>query len=161
MATRKIDLNKFELVSSEDEILEGQTGIIILPLRLKDGTQPPALHFRKGLPKQTQVKDVTDVCWTQDTHISKDGTDHEYARRVDWWFDEAMKDEEYKETINETYNRNGYQLKVAWEKARNWLKSRVPSARKTNIHKFVWTWLNKGMLQQLGRLEKQRTGQWR
>jgi len=153
MKPKVIDLNKYEIVNSEEE-LEGYTGIIITPLRMVDGTQPPKLHFRKGKPKVHEIDDVDSTVWFKDIHISNKGEDHEYAHRVDWWFDNALKDEDYRQIINETFNRNGYELKMAWEKARNWLKGQTPSARKTHLHKFVWNWLTKGMSMQLGRMER-------
>ena len=161
MAIKKIDLNKFELCNSEEDILEGQSGLAITPLRLADGTQPRTLYFKKGVPKQVKIRDVENTVWYKDAHISSEGEDHEYAKRVDWWFDNAMKDQDYKDIINGTFDRNGFIVRESWEKARNWLKKKTPSARKTHIHRFVWNWMTDGMRMQLERLEKKRTGQWR
>jgi hypothetical protein len=154
MKPKKIDLNKWELVYNIED-LDGYQGLIIIPKRLVDGRQLPDMYFRKD-QIVSLIENTTNIIWYKDCFISNKGTDFEYSKLVDWWFDSALKDEEYKTIINDTFNRNGFDVKISWEKAKNWLKTCVPSERKTHIHKFIWNWLSKGMTWQLNRLEKDR-----
>jgi hypothetical protein len=75
---------------------------------------------------------------------------------VDWWYSEAMKNEEYRSIINTNFNRSGFDVKKEFELSHNWLKKLdAKSERKTHIHKFVWKWLNRGYNKHV-RLRKER-----
>jgi hypothetical protein len=151
----KINLNNWEVVENENAI-EGYSGMIITPKKLVNGIQPADLYFRRGELKVPEIEDVTTAMWFKDCHISNKGSEIEYANRVDWWFDSAISDQQYKTIINDTFNRHGFDIKMSWEKAKVWLKQQNGSSRKTFIHKFIWNWLSKGMQWQLTRLEKER-----
>ena len=101
MKPKKIDLNQYELVDSEDD-LEGYTGIILIPKRLRDGSQPPSLFFRKesGI---IHIVDVDNAVWFKDCRISQAGSQMDYIKRIDWWFENALKDEEYKQILVAMY----------------------------------------------------------
>jgi hypothetical protein len=156
MAITKIDLNKWEMVGSEND-LENYQSLIITPRKFIDGTQPPVLYFRRGAGLKQLIEDTTQVNWSKNCEISNKGTPEEYSERVDWWFDNAIENDEYKTIINDTFNRNGFDVKMSWEKAKMWLKRCVPSKRKTYIHKFVWNWMSGGMTMLLNRLERERS----
>ncbi len=151
----KIDLNKWDVVGSKDD-LEGYSGLTITPKKLVNGIQPDDIFFRRGKQQVPEIENVEEAVWYKDCLISKNGSLEDYIKRIDWWFESALNDEDYKEIINNTFNRNGFDIKMSWEKAKNWLISRNQSSRKTYIHKFVWNWLSKGMTMQLNRLERLR-----
>lgn len=140
---RKINLNDYELVASKEE-LKGFAGIIITPSRTPDGYQPMDLYYRKDFEGPRCLKDVDGMEWFEDAHISKSGTDIDYAKRVEWWFNGARSNPEFKEKVNHTFNKYEYDVITEWERACAWLKGRAFSGRKTNIKKFVWSWLSKG-----------------
>jgi hypothetical protein len=148
MKPRKIDLNRWVRVNSIEDT-DGYQCMIIVPQRLIDGTQPPDLFFRKGEPSVPKIEDINSSVWYKDCQISNNGSNIDYNKRVDWWFESAENDEEYKEIINNTFNVKdehnpayGFNVRNSWEKAKGWLK-RIPlqSARKTYLHKFIWNWL--------------------
>lgn len=153
MKAQTIDLNKWEKVSSEEDIT-GYKGLVIIPIKMPDGTKPPNLFFRQGDPRSDDIIDTDSVIWTKKSSISNKGSQEEYNKRVDWWFSNAENDIEYKGIINDTFNKYGFNVKMSWEKAKAWLKNCIPSDRKTNIHKYVWNWLTKGFQWQLNRIEK-------
>lgn len=154
MAKPKVfDLNKWEKVKTEPE-LDGYQGLVIIPPRLENGTQLPSIYYRRGEVKSPEIEDVSTIEWFKDVRISKLGHGVEYAKRVDWWFDNALKDEEYRQIINDTFNRNGFDVKISWEKAKNDLKRYTPSDRKTYIHRFVWNWMIRGMKNYLSYKER-------
>jgi hypothetical protein len=121
---------------------------------LSDGTQPPVLFFRRGEKEPEHVIDTSTTEWNKDVIINKFGTIEEYSQRVDWWFDEAIKNEEYRTIINEQFRKHNYDVRMAWEKAKVWLKKQTSSSRKTHIHKFLWSWFNKGLAMQLNRNQR-------
>lgn len=151
----KINLNKWVKVNDGDNI-DGYQTMYITPQKLDNGTQLPDIVFRKDELIIPLLEDCSDVTWEKSIHISNRGTEEEYSKRVDWWFDSAIQDPEYRNNINESFNKNGFDVRMSWEKAKQWLKYCTPSKRKTNIHKFIWNWLNIGMNWQLNRLEKER-----
>lgn len=153
MTTTKIDLNRWERVASEEDI-ENYRSLIIIPLKLIDGTQLPPLYFRQGKPLEPLIEDVEGVQWNKMIRISNLGDVTDYCKRVDWWFNNALADDEYKTILNDTFNKYGFNLKVSWDKAINWLKGCTPAQRKTYLHKFIWNWLNKGLTWQMNRVEK-------
>jgi hypothetical protein len=151
-----INLNDYEKVDTKDE-LEGYQSIIIIPWMSDDGIQPPAIFVRKGEFKGDYIVDTTDVVWHKEAYISKEGSNEDYAKRVDWWFSEAAKNQEYCALINSTFNKNQFDVKMSVEKARAWVKTHlIPAARKTHMHKYLWNWLVKGMQINLNRIDKQR-----
>lgn len=135
----KINLNEYEKVETREE-LEDHTGIVLILPNIPD----KELYYRKPI-KVVEFKDLSEVEWFKDMRISKEGTEAEYASRVDWWFDHAIEDSDYRTILNQTFNRNGYDIKGEWERARNWLKGQTPAARKTYLAKYVWNYMVKGM----------------
>lgn len=156
MKPKKIDLNQYVRVIQKDE-LDGYQGLVIIPTKLIDGTQLPELYFRKGEPKHEEISDVDNAMWNKEVRISNKGNDFEYAHRVDWWFENALENSEYKTMLNNTFNKHGFDVRMSWEKAITWLKQQVPSARKTYLNKFIWNWLMKGLRWQINRLERERS----
>jgi hypothetical protein len=152
MKPKKIDLNSWERVD-EQEDLEGYNGLIIVPQKLEDGTQLPPLYFIREAAKQ-YIEDITNAVWTKNCEISNKGEQSEYSKRVDWWVKNALDDEEYRTTLNETFNKHGFNLKLSWDKAFITLKGMIPSSRKTYLHKYIWKWLTRGIQWQINRIEK-------
>jgi hypothetical protein len=153
MKPKRLNLNKWTRVETEDAT-EGYDTLIITPQRYVDGTQPPELYFKRGEPLIPDITDTDNSVWYKDCHISKQGSELEYCKRVDWWFNNAENDEEYKEIINATFNHHSFNVKMSWDKAKIWLKRQLPDCRKTYIHKFVWNWMTKGIQMQLRREER-------
>ncbi|OQB09045.1 MAG: hypothetical protein BWY21_00950 [Parcubacteria group bacterium ADurb.Bin216] len=136
MKPRVIDFNEFEVCKKVEE-LEGYQSFIIKPFMLPDGTQPPAILLRKGNKKEDLVSDTTNVVWNRDVCIEKNVDEVTYCKLVDWWFKSAQADPEYKNFINSTFCKNGFDPKITWERAQIWLKTCIPSKRKTHINKFI------------------------
>lgn len=151
---KKIDLNKYTNVKSEDE-LYGYHSVIIIPAKLSDGTQLPPLYFRGG--EEDLIIDVTDAEWTKDCKLCTTGSQEEYNKRINWWFEQAMLNPDYRSFVNETFHRLGFNVKESWEKGRAWLMSQVGSKRKGYIHKFIWNWMKQGYQWHMRRLEKERS----
>lgn len=147
---KKINLNTWERVQELPD-LDGYQSLILTPHKLEDGTQLPDLYYRRGLSKFLEIDKVDEVDWHKNIRISKEGTETDYAYRVRWWFENAEKDEEYKEIINSTFNRKEYPLKTEWEKLKYWLIRQSYSSRKTFIHKFAWNWLTRNMHRHLSK----------
>lgn len=137
---KKINLNQWERVKTADE-MEGYQGLIIVPIALPDGTQLPNIYFRKGEFKHNEIDDVESVEWNKDIRISKEGSDDEYAERVNWWYSNALTNEEYRQLINTEFNKEGFDVKKQWNLSQNYLKKFNYSARKTYLHKYVYNWL--------------------
>jgi hypothetical protein len=143
MKPTKIDLNQYEKVSSIEE-LEGYQAVILTPYRVKEVVNgreveivPPSIYLRKGKKKPELLKDPTDVTWNKDIRIDPHVSEDEYIRLINWWFSEALKDEEYKKFINGTFFKNGFDPKITWERAETYLKTCNESERKEHIHKFI------------------------
>lgn len=147
--TVKIDLNDYELVQSQEDI-EGHTGLIIIPVKTSETDVPTPRYFRKPITV-IEIEDVNSAVWYKDIRISKKGTDAEYAERVNWWYDNAIRDKEYTSILNQSYNRNDFPIKKEWEGSRMYLLRQMPSTRKTYIHQFVNKWMNRGMMMHLNR----------
>lgn len=145
MANRKpirINLNDYEHVKTESDLKE-HVGLIIIP----QNNLPP-MYFRKPI-KVIEIEDVDNAVWFKDIRISKNGEQHEYAKRVEWWFNQALNDRDYKELINQMFNRNGYDVKKDWEKAKCFLIASDKTTRKTYIHQFINKWMTRGMNRQI------------
>lgn len=149
MSNQKYDLNDYEIVGSKED-LTGFKGLIIVPRRLEDGTQPPELFFRKPL-NVVYLKDIDNIKWHKNIQISKQGSDKEYGQLVDWWFEQARNDVDYKEMIKDNYHRFGFNVPESTEKAIIHLKTKD---RKTAIHKFFIKWLTKGLNWAINRSNK-------
>lgn len=143
-----INLNDYEKVKSKDD-LDGYIGLVIIPAKLENGIQLPSIFFRKGTLKHNEIKDVGSVEWFKDIRISKEGDDTEYASRVDWWYDHAISNDDYRKIINDSFNKHGFDVKKNFDMAINYLKKFNFSARKTYIHKYIWNWLTNSMHQYL------------
>jgi len=141
---KHINLNQWEKVKTFED-LDGYQALIITPSKMSDGTQLPELYFRKGISRFNEIKDISSTNWTKDIRISKEGGDNEYSLRVDWWFENALNNKEYREIINTAFNKNNFDVKKHWNMAQNYLKKFNYSARKTYIHKYVWNWLSNEM----------------
>jgi len=149
----KINLNEYERVPTIDD-LEGYQSVILTPMMLKDGTQPPTLFFRKGKKKDPLVSDVTGLVWNKDICINNKVSEDQYIKLVDWWFGEAIKDVEYKKLINDTFFKNGFDPKITWDSAQAWLKTCTPSERKTHLHKFIMTKMRKNYQRVIGGINR-------
>lgn len=149
---KKIDLNKYTRVLSEED-LTGYHSIIIVPAKTSDGTQLPSLYFR-GNQEQNIISDITGVVWDKEARISILGTQEEYNDRVNWWFNEADKNSNYRDFVNQTYSRMGFHVRDSWEKGRIWLLSQEGNDRKSYIHKFIWNWMQKGYQWHMNRIKK-------
>lgn len=141
---KKIDLNEFELIRSEDELGESN-GYRIFPVKYADGTQPPPMLWKRKENNYVTIEDVDNVVWIKELRVSTKGSDTEYAKRVDWWIENALADDEWKTNINNTYNKHGFRIKESMDKAVAWLKTRTPSARKSHLHKFFQNWFLRGL----------------
>lgn len=154
MRPKKIDLNNFTKVNSIEEC-DGYNSLMIIPAKLSDGTQLPPLYFRGG--EHDLIIDITDeLIWDKNSRISTAGTQEEYNKRVNWWFDNARNNDMYRELVIDTFNRLGFDVLLSWEKCKNWLKSCPDCDRKSYIHKFVFNWLKKGYTWQINRIKKER-----
>ena len=148
MKPKKINLNQWEKVDTISD-LDNYQSLIITPIKLSDGTQLPDIYFRKGIKKYDEVLDVNTTKWYQDIRISKDGNDDEYGKRVDWWFEQALDNEDYRSLLNTNFNKHGFDIKKSWDMAQNYLKRFNYSSRKTYIHKYVWNWMVRGLHQHM------------
>jgi hypothetical protein len=101
------------------------------------------------MKKQVEVEDVSEIEWNKEIRISKDGDDDTYGSRVDWWFDQALLDDDYRKLINDNFNKHGFDIRKSWNMAQNYLKKFNFSSRKTYIHKYVWNWMSNGLHQHL------------
>jgi len=155
---RKINLNNWEPAESEDD-LKGYNGLIIIPRKTEGGIQLPSIYFRQERNAVPEIIDTDSAMWFRHCRISLLGEPEEYSKRIEWWYNNAMHDDEYKTILNDTFNRNGFDLKMSWEKSKNHLNMLNDSERKTYIHKFVWNWLSRGMSWQIRRLERDRQSQ--
>jgi len=153
---KRLNLNDYELVDTPKDF-EGYNGcVIIIPKRLKDGSQPPEMYWRKT--GQYLISDIDNETWTKNCKISTSGSHEEYARKVDWWVDNAFNDPEYKEIINNTFGKYNFNIRMSLDKSIAWLKGRTPSQRKSHLHKFFWNWLLKGYQWAMDRYEKHNRG---
>lgn len=134
MTIKKIDLNDFEPVASESKI--GRYGLIINPKELSDGTQLPPSHWKRIL-KHNLIEDTENVKWTEMTRIAIHVSEQTYAELVDWWFKEAFNNVEWSRKVNMTYNTYGFDVDKEVQNMKKWLKSRIPSARKSYMDRYV------------------------
>jgi hypothetical protein len=142
MKPKRINLNDYEQVKTEKD-LEGYSAIIITPLKFADGMQAPDILFRRKA-KYKAISDTEGVIWDQNTVITTATTPLKYASLVDWWVESALADEEWKFKINNTFGKNGFDVKMSMDKAIKWLKTCKPSMRKSHLNKFFNIWFNKG-----------------
>lgn len=150
---KTIDLNKYTNVKSKDD-LTGYHSVIIIPAKLSDGTQLPPLYFRGG--EEDLIINTEDAVWSKNVKISTVGSQEDYNKRVNWWFDQAYANPDYRSFVNETFHRLGFNVKESWEKGRVWLMTQVGEKRKGYIHKFIWNWMKQGYQWHMRRLEKER-----
>lgn len=146
----KINLNDFEQVKTREE-LEGHTSIIITPKKHGD-KQLDDIYFRKPITV-IEIDDVDNAVWYKDVRISREGTIEEYTKRVEWWYDNAIKDADYRAILNATYNKHGFDIKSAWEKSKYFLYGLTPAGRKTYLAQYVNKWMSKGIARHLQRKE--------
>jgi len=130
-----IDLNKYEKVAELPEF----DGLKLI-LQTPDGQEPiPPLFFIKK-NKQNLIKDPEGVVWNPNIKIDMYGNPEQYAKLVDWWFDNMLEDEETKTIFNDM-SRNatekGFNLKAKVEDLRAWLKKCQKSKRKSTIKMFL------------------------
>lgn len=148
MSKQKINLNDWEEVTGD--IPDDYNILCITPQKIGK-MQPDDLVYMSPPPDSNFVKDTKDAVWTDKAIISKVGTDVEYAERVDWWLNNARKDEEFSAFIRGTYGKNGFDVLSEWETMRVWLKGRNKAARKTHLKKFIIGWLNRNYAKHMSR----------
>ena len=140
------------MVKTEEET-DDFSGLIIIPKKSSDNTQLPPIYFKR-IPKYVELRDVDDIAWNKEVRINSSGTEEEYGHRVDWWFEHAISDVNFKKMINENFDKNGFNVKMSWEKAKTYLKTVPNEKRKTYLYKFINNWLLKGYQWQLDRQSK-------
>ena len=139
MKKKKINLNYYEVVESEEEAT-----LIIMPFQ-KDGVDLPPMYF-KSKKNPNLVDGTENVTWSSHCNISISGTMEDYAKRVDWWFD-SMTDE-YKSVLVAMAKKaigDGWDISMSINKAKKWLKDRSPSNRKSHLSKFLSNWVSIGV----------------
>lgn len=150
---KKIDLNDYEQVVNKDD-MNGYSGLIIVPKKSTEGIQLPEIYFRRKSTVDL-IENIEEAIWHQNVRIAITGTDADYHRRVDWWVENALNDEDWRGIINQTFNQKEFNVKASMEKAIHYLKTiRIASKRKSFLHKFFWNWFLTGFNWQLQRLEK-------
>jgi len=153
---KKIDLNQYEVVSSEDDLI-GHSGLILIPKKNKDGSQPQTFYFRKP-SGVVHIEDVDNSVWTKDCRISTAGSQMDYIKRVEWWFENALKDPEYREILISMYknavDNYGFNMKYRIEQTKGWLQSLEGSARKTYINKALMSSMNRGVTAAIRNFER-------
>ena len=82
--------------------------------------------------KKEIVLDLKDAVWKKSILISKAGTDSEYLERVEWWYENAKKDEDWKATMRKVYTNVSYTRAFAGMKM--WLL-KTTANRKSDLNK--------------------------
>lgn len=153
---KRINLNDFERVEKETD-LEGYQAVILTPLKVKIGDewmQPEDLYFRKPVRGERPVENISNAVWHKDVVISTLGSDYDYGRRVKWYFDNALEDVEFKGMINDTFDKNGFNIRQHLEWMQPWLKKQTLSCRKSHLKKFIWDHLTKDYNKHISYLQK-------
>jgi len=150
---KRINLNNYQKVNKEEE-LEGFSSLIITPFKQPDGTQPPIVFLRRPAKGGALAVDIETDDWSRKAVISTVGSEAEYNKRVAWWIDNALKDPEYKQMVNDAFANNGFNLKGEFEKIKGWLLMCNESQRKSHVDKFVKKWLNKNYAQHLNKINR-------
>jgi len=131
----------------------------IVPLAAEDGSQGPPLFFIGKRSKRFMVtpENMDDALWNKNVFLDDKLSPRDYMTVVDWWFDKAQEDEEYKEIIGATFKHLN-DLSVQINKAHRWLLTTGAhtvsgsgkfNKRKKNIGKFLDHWLNKALDNQM------------
>lgn len=126
---------------------------------LGDGTTPPVLYLRskkKKLAVKIEDVKVKKVEWNPTIFIDPKCPADEYIELVDWWFENASKDDGYKKELKRKFKKlNDLESHLA--SCEYWLKSTsaytVTSTgawenRKTNINATIGWWLRKNLREQ-------------
>lgn len=139
---RFINLNRYNLVDTEEA-----ADLIVVPLDNGRGETPINLYFAKKNQKAYKyIDDVDTAIWEQSARISTAGSQEEYNRRVDWWFDGM--EEQYKQQLVAMVRGavdKGFDIGMSVGKARMWLKNANTSDRKTRLSQFITNWITTGV----------------
>ena len=153
---KRINLNDYERVEKESD-LEGYQSVILTPLKVKVGDewmQPQDLYFRKPESERKFVETPVGAVWYKDVPICTKGSKYDYTKLVHWWYDNALKDPEFKAIINDTYAKNGFRVNVEVEKMKTWLVRQPQSSRKSHLYMFTNKWLNRNYNKHLDYMKK-------
>ena len=147
---KKIDLNDYMRVGSEEDLAD-HIGLIITPARLNDGTQLPDWYFRKPIKQADAIiEDTTNAVWHKDCLISTKGSDVEYQRRCSWWLENALKDSEYRNIINNMCSTAilewGFDVAASIDKFKRdkLFREGARNMRLRKLHQPLLTWLSRG-----------------
>lgn len=132
---------------------EGEATLKIVPFKLKDGTQPPAINLKhKGTTKGLKFKDITkDTVWEAGIKFDITQDTSDYKSCVYWWTKNATT--EFKEALLEEYSGlfSAEELSRKIKSLKNWLtenagyknKNGKYTKRKIKFNQFIRTCLNK------------------
>lgn len=136
MKKHVLNLNNYTIAD------ENEWDLQIIPKR-ESNTPVLKLYFKRT-NFDDGVVDTEGVKWKKTIKISRRGTDEEYQARVDWWFDNAANDEEYKKELESSFvDILGNALIPTVKLTKAWL-IRCPSYKRKNyINRFVYGWLSR------------------
>lgn len=125
----------------------------IVPMKLKDGTQPPPIWLRhKGSKGGVKAEDLENTVWEPSVKLDLFQDTRDYKDCIHWWFREMAKDDEYKTGLVEIYGEEyKSELRTELIKIKKWLidnagfrnRNGKYTKRKKDINMFVTRWLNK------------------
>lgn len=138
MAKNKIvDLNDYELVDTL-----GEHDHLKLTLQRTNEDDDPIVVYYVKKNKKNLLKDPEGAVWHRHIKIDMYGTQEEYNKLVDWWFDELMEDVELKEILN-GIAKNATNLPIALplpkviREARKYVKSVPKSKRYSDLKRYI------------------------
>lgn len=134
-----MNLNKYEVTKERSE-----ADLIIYLFEVEGKEQRPLMLKHKTSKDFSYLSNVTNAVWEQSVRISTEGTQEEYNKRVDWWFDGM--DDSYKSQIAAVAKNatdRGLDIKTSAMKCRMYLKNANKSKRKSFLSKFFTTWIER------------------
>jgi hypothetical protein len=136
MKTHRIFLDNYEMCKKEE------ADLIIIPNKESNA---PNICYKRKTPHWI-IKEVTnDLVWDRYSKIDINGTQDQYNQLVSWWFSNMT--DEYKDfllTSIESAVEMGFDLAMSISKAESKLKVADKEKRKSNIHKFLTSWILTG-----------------
>jgi len=150
---KSINFNDYERVK------EGEHTLKITLFKLGDGSTPPILYLKSKKAKpDTTIEDVRlgKKAWCSTVHIDGKCQPSDYIALVNWWFDSAHNDKEFREFVLLNFG-DLKDLNVQIDKCQNWLKTDAATSTDTmgswnkrvkDIKAFMTKWLRKNLRQQ-------------
>ena len=150
---RILNLNNYVATTNPHE-----ASLKIVMQELPDGSIPAPLYFigKRSKRYAVNIDTLESAKWNPRIMIDIDGTPAEYKEIVDWWFNNAQDDSDYKQTLAESFESLKDPVKHI-KNAHHWLKTEAAyfvngvgkyTKRKKEIGKYLENWLRRQLERQ-------------